>query len=73
MRYSNAVRQGMLAVAVAAALGFGAAQALAAPAEQGTARSCNARKADKLPGEAGMKLRFTPYVPAWDQLHRPGA
>jgi 5-methylcytosine-specific restriction endonuclease McrA len=39
----------------------------------GTARSCNARKADKLPGEAGMKLRFTPYVPAWDQLHRPGA
>jgi 5-methylcytosine-specific restriction endonuclease McrA len=38
-----------------------------------TARSCNARKADKLPGEAGMKLRFAPYVPTWDQLHRLGA
>ncbi|MEA5363301.1 HNH endonuclease [Amycolatopsis sp., V23-08] len=38
----------------------------------GTARSCNARKADKLPAEAGMKLRITPRVPSWDQLHPLG-
>lgn len=41
MRYGNAVQRGILAIAVTAALGFGAAQALAAPVEQGTARSCN--------------------------------
>jgi hypothetical protein len=35
----------------------------------GSARSCNARKADKLPSEAGMRLISTPYVPAWDDLH----
>jgi 5-methylcytosine-specific restriction endonuclease McrA len=39
----------------------------------GASRSCNARKADKLPAEAGMTLRFTPYVPTWDQLHAPDA
>ena len=39
----------------------------------GTSRSCNARKADRLPAEAGMKLRFAPFVPTWDQLQRLGA
>ncbi|MEV6628802.1 hypothetical protein AB0M71_48555, partial [Amycolatopsis sp. NPDC051114] len=43
----------------------------ASPDEQDSL--CNARKADKLPAEAGMTLRFTPYVPTWDQLHAPGA
>jgi 5-methylcytosine-specific restriction endonuclease McrA len=35
----------------------------------GTARSCNARKADRLPAEAGMRLRVTPRVPTWHDLH----
>ncbi|MEC3976417.1 HNH endonuclease [Amycolatopsis sp. H20-H5] len=35
----------------------------------GTSRSCNARKADKLPEEAGMRLRFAPRVPTWGELH----
>ncbi len=39
----------------------------------GSARSCNARKADKLPGEVGMKLRFAPCVPTWDELHQLAA
>jgi 5-methylcytosine-specific restriction endonuclease McrA len=37
----------------------------------GTARSCNARKADRTPAEAGLSLRITPRVPSWDELHRP--
>ncbi|HKN53189.1 MAG TPA: HNH endonuclease [Amycolatopsis sp.] len=39
----------------------------------GSARSCNARKGDKLPEEAGMKLRFTPRVPSWNDLSSPAA
>ncbi|WP_086829103.1 HNH endonuclease [Allokutzneria sp. NRRL B-24872] len=34
----------------------------------GTSRSCNARKADRLPEEAGMRLRYAPRVPSWDDL-----
>ncbi|WAL69143.1 HNH endonuclease [Amycolatopsis cynarae] len=34
----------------------------------GSARSCNARKADRLPEEAGMRLRVTPRVPDWHEL-----
>jgi 5-methylcytosine-specific restriction endonuclease McrA len=34
----------------------------------GSSRSCNARKADRLPEEAGMRLRVTPYVPTWVEL-----
>lgn len=30
---------------------------------------CNARKANKLPAEAGMILRIAPHVPSWDELH----
>lgn len=41
MRNGNAIQRGILALAVTAALGFGAAQAVAAPAERGTAGSCN--------------------------------
>jgi 5-methylcytosine-specific restriction endonuclease McrA len=37
----------------------------------GTARSCNARKGDRTPAEAGLSLRFAPRVPSWDELHRP--
>jgi 5-methylcytosine-specific restriction endonuclease McrA len=37
----------------------------------GTARSCNARKGDRLPEEAGMRLRLTPYVPRWAELYGP--
>lgn len=32
-------------------------------------RSCNARKANHLPEEVGMRLRITPRVPTWDELH----
>lgn len=39
----------------------------------GSARSCNARKADKLPEEAGMRLRITPRVPSWNDLHGAAA
>lgn len=35
----------------------------------GHPRSCNTRKADRLPEEAGMRLRVQPKVPAWHQLH----
>ncbi|HEY3749952.1 MAG TPA: HNH endonuclease [Pseudonocardiaceae bacterium] len=35
----------------------------------GGPRSCNARKADRLPAEAGMRLRMTPRVPTWNELH----
>ncbi|MEV6898538.1 HNH endonuclease [Amycolatopsis sp. NPDC051372] len=35
----------------------------------GTARSCNARKADRTLAETGLTLRITPHVPTWDQLH----
>ncbi|QWF80935.1 HNH endonuclease [Amycolatopsis sp. CA-230715] len=34
----------------------------------GTSRSCNARKGDRTPAEAGMALRFSPRVPIWDDL-----
>jgi hypothetical protein len=36
----------------------------------GHPRSCNTRKADRLPAEAGMRLRFEPRVPTWDDLNR---
>jgi 5-methylcytosine-specific restriction endonuclease McrA len=36
----------------------------------GTRRSCNARKGDRLPREAGLKLRHTPFVPTWNQINR---
>lgn len=35
----------------------------------GGPRSCNARKANKLPEEARMHLRITPRVPTWNELH----
>ncbi len=35
----------------------------------GTSRSCNARKGDRLPKEAGLKLRHKPFVPTWHQIH----
>lgn len=35
----------------------------------GSARSCNARKANNLPEEVGMRLRITPFVPTWHELH----
>ncbi|WP_406630340.1 HNH endonuclease [Amycolatopsis sp. WGS_07] len=35
----------------------------------GSARSCNARKADRTPAEAGLTLRFAPRVPRWEELH----
>lgn len=38
----------------------------------GSSRSCNARKADRSPEEAGMRLRFEPRVPSWDELHPLG-
>lgn len=31
-------------------------------------RACNGRKADRTPDEAGMRLRFHPYVPTQAQL-----
>jgi 5-methylcytosine-specific restriction endonuclease McrA len=31
-------------------------------------RACNGRKADRTPVEAGMRLRFQPYVPTRAQL-----
>lgn len=37
----------------------------------GSPRSCNARKANKLPAEAGMRLRITPRVPAWTEVYGP--
>jgi 5-methylcytosine-specific restriction endonuclease McrA len=30
---------------------------------------CNARKADRLPDEVGMRLRIVPRVPAWTEPH----
>lgn len=39
----------------------------------GSPRSCNARKANNLPEEVGMRLRFTPRVPTWDELHAVAA
>ncbi|GAA3839310.1 HNH endonuclease [Saccharothrix violaceirubra] len=33
------------------------------------ARSCNSRKGDRLPAEAGMRLLVTPYVPTWADLY----
>jgi 5-methylcytosine-specific restriction endonuclease McrA len=38
----------------------------------GGPRSCNARKGDRLPAEAGMRLRSTPHVPTWSELHGTG-
>lgn len=38
----------------------------------GNPRSCNSRKSDKLPEEAGMRLRVKPHVPSWDELHAVG-
>ena len=34
----------------------------------GSARSCNARKGNRLPVEAGMQLLVTPHVPSWAEL-----
>lgn len=31
-------------------------------------RTCNGRKRDRTPAEAGMRLLVTPYVPTWAQL-----
>lgn len=39
----------------------------------GGPRSCNARKASQTLGESGMRLRITPRVPTWDELHAAGA
>lgn len=35
----------------------------------GGRRSCNARKANNLPEEVGMRLRVRPRVPTWNELH----
>lgn len=35
----------------------------------GTSRSCNARKGDRSPEEAGLTLKVTPFVPSWHQIH----
>lgn len=39
----------------------------------GSPRSCNARKANKLPEEVGMRLRITPRIPTWHELHGASA
>jgi 5-methylcytosine-specific restriction endonuclease McrA len=38
-----------------------------------SARSCNARKSNKLPEEAGMRLQIAPRIPTWDELHATAA
>lgn len=35
----------------------------------GSPRSCNARKSDRTPEEAGLRLKTTPFVPTWHQIH----
>lgn len=35
----------------------------------GGKRSCNARKANYLPEEVGLKLKVTPRIPAWNDIH----
>lgn len=35
----------------------------------GSSRSCNARKANNLPDEVGMRLRVTPRIPSWHELN----
>jgi 5-methylcytosine-specific restriction endonuclease McrA len=35
----------------------------------GSARSCNARKGNRLLSEAGMRLLVTPHVPTWAELY----
>lgn len=39
----------------------------------GSSRSCNARKANHLPEEVGMRLRITPRIPTWHELHGASA
>jgi hypothetical protein len=39
----------------------------------GSPRSCNARKADKLPEEAGMRLRVQPRIPKRSELRANAA
>lgn len=34
---------------------------------------CNARKGNQLLEEVGMRLRFEPHVPRWDELHARAA